>query len=131
MRRNQLAHAENCCAPAARARASVCWASDRADHGFFSIAQLWGGGHEEQQAVGELAGEGAVWLLQADRCAVTNWSAIFALWMVMYFSITSVRDRARPSCASPTARALQVAELRLISAAQSAFLFNSLTACAR
>ena len=97
--------------------------------GFFSIAQLWGGGPEEQQAVGELAGEGAVWLLRADLLLRSlNWSAIFALWMIMYFSITSVRDRARAELRqSELARALQVAELRLLkSQLNPHFLFNSL-----
>src|SRR5688572_17643774 len=97
--------------------------------GFFSIAMLWSGGPEEQQAVGDLAGEGAVWLLQADLLLRTlNWSAIFALWMIMYFSITSVRDRARAELRqSELARALQVAELRLLkSQLNPHFLFNSL-----
>ena len=96
--------------------------------GFFSIALLWSGGPEEQQAAGELAGEGAVWLLQAELLLRTlNWSAIFALWMVMYFSITSVRDRARAELRqSELARALQVAELRLLkSQLNPHFLFNS------
>ncbi len=97
--------------------------------GFFSIAMLWSGGPEEQQAVGVLAGERAVWLLRADLLLRTlNWSAIFALWMAMYFSITSVRDRARAELhQSELARALQVAELRLLkSQLNPHFLFNSL-----
>jgi hypothetical protein len=97
--------------------------------GFFSIAMLWSGGPEEQQAVGELAGEKAVWLLRADLLLRTlNWSAIFALWMAMYFSITSVRDRARAELRqSELTRALQVAELRLLkSQLNPHFLFNSL-----
>jgi hypothetical protein len=97
--------------------------------GFYSIWNLWGGGPEEQAAVGELAGEGAVWLLRADLLLRTlNWSAIFALWMVMYFSITSVRDRARAELRqSELTRALQMAELRLLkSQLNPHFLFNSL-----
>jgi two-component system sensor histidine kinase AlgZ len=97
--------------------------------GFYSIWNLWGGGPEEQQAVGEIAGEGVVWLLRADLLLRTlNWSAIFALWMAMYFSITSVRDRARAELRqSELTRALQMAELRLLkSQLNPHFLFNSL-----
>jgi len=96
--------------------------------GFMSIA--WGGGSAaDQKAVGQLAGEAGLWLLRADLLLRTlNWSATFAFWMGMYFGITSVRDRHRAELRqSELARALQVAELRLLkSQLNPHFLFNSL-----
>jgi LytS/YehU family sensor histidine kinase len=98
---------------------------------FLSIAMLWGGGEtaEVQEAVGELAGPVGEWLLRVDLMLRTlNWSVIFALWMVMYFSITSVRDRHRAELRqSEMAHALKVAELRVLkSQLNPHFLFNSL-----
>lgn len=57
-----------------------------------------------------------------------NWSAIFFLWTVLYFCITSLRDRRLVELRqSELTRALQLAELRLLrSQLNPHFLFNSL-----
>jgi two-component system sensor histidine kinase AlgZ len=97
--------------------------------GFMSISLLWGGGPEDQAAVGQLAGEAAVQLMRMDLLIRTlNWSAAFAFWMGLYFSITSVRDRHRAELRqSELAHALKVAELRVLkSQLNPHFLFNSL-----
>ena len=96
---------------------------------FLSIAMLWGGGPEDQAVVRELAGEPALWLIRMDLLLrALNWSVIFAFWMGLYFSITSVRDRHRAELRqSELARALKVAELRVLkSQLNPHFLFNSL-----
>ena len=99
--------------------------------GFLSIATLWGGGEtaEAQQAVGDVVGPAGAWLIRVDLLLRTlNWSVIFALWMVLYFSITSVRDRHRAELRqSELAHALKVAELRVLkSQLNPHFLFNCL-----
>jgi hypothetical protein len=97
--------------------------------GFFSIALLWGGGPEDEAVVGQIAGDPAVWFLRMDLLVrALNWTAIFAFWMGMYFSITSLRDRHRAELRqSELAHALKVAELRVLkSQLNPHFLFNSL-----
>lgn len=99
--------------------------------GFMSIATMWGGGDtaEAQAAISELTGPAGAWLIRLDLLLRTlNWSAIFAFWMGMYFSITSVRDRQRALLRqAELAHALKVAELRLLkSQLNPHFLFNSL-----
>ena len=50
--------------------------------GFMSIAMLWGGGPEDQAAIGELAGKPGLWLVRMDLVVRTlNWSAAFAFWI--------------------------------------------------
>jgi two-component system sensor histidine kinase AlgZ len=98
---------------------------------FMSIATLWGGGTPaEQAAMGELTGDLGAWLVSADPLLLRtiNWSATIALWAVVYFSVTSLRDRRLAELRqSELARALQVAELRLLkSQLNPHFLFNSL-----
>ena len=97
--------------------------------GFLSVRLLWGGGPEDEAAVAQIAGDGVAQLLRMDLLIRTlNWTAIFALWMAMYFSLTSVRDRHRAELRqSELARALKVAELRVLkSQLNPHFLFNSL-----
>ena len=57
-----------------------------------------------------------------------NWTAVFALWLVTYFSATSMRRRRFAQLReSELARALQLAELRLLKTQLNPhFLFNSL-----
>jgi hypothetical protein len=97
---------------------------------FMSIATMWGGGTPaEEAAVNQLAGPTGVWLFRMDLLLrILNWSAVFAFWMGMYFSITSVRDRHRNELRqSELAHALKVAELRVLkSQLNPHFLFNSL-----
>ena len=96
---------------------------------FLSISMMWGGGPEDQAAVGELAGQPGLWLVQMDLLLRTlNWSAAFAFWTGLYFGITSVRDRHRAELRqSEMAHALKVAELRVLkSQLNPHFLFNSL-----
>ena len=99
--------------------------------GFMSIATMWGGGNpEDLQAVEQLAGGFGAWLATSGSLLLRtlNWSALIVLWMVMYFSITSLRDRRLADLRqSELARALQVAELRLLkSQLNPHFLFNCL-----
>jgi len=96
---------------------------------FLSIAMLWGGGPADQAAVNELMGKPGVWLMRMDLLLRTiNWSTVFALWMGLYFAITSVRDRHRAQLRqAELAHALKVAELRVLkSQLNPHFLFNSL-----
>jgi len=99
--------------------------------GFMATATMWGGsGPEDLAAVEQLAGEFGVWLASSDSLPlrVMNWSALVVMWLIMYFSITSLRDRRLDALRqSELARALQVAELRLLkSQLNPHFLFNSL-----
>jgi hypothetical protein len=97
--------------------------------GLMSIAMLWGGGPEDEATVRELAGEPVLWLIRMDLLLRTlNWSVIFAIWMGMYFGLTSVRDGHRAMLRqSELAHALKVAELRVLkSQLNPHFLFNSL-----
>jgi hypothetical protein len=98
---------------------------------FMFIATMWGGGTpEQQQEMSDVAGEVGAWLVSADPLFLRtlNWSATLTIWIVLYFSITSLRDRRLVELRqSELARALQVAELRLLkSQLNPHFLFNSL-----
>lgn len=98
---------------------------------FMSIVMLWSGvTPEHQQAVAEVAGETGDWLIRADPLllATINWSLTIVFWLVIYFSITSLRDRRLAELRqSELSRALEVAELRLLkSQLNPHFLFNCL-----
>ncbi len=98
---------------------------------FMSIATMWGGGTPElQQEVADVAGDFGAWLVYADPLFLRtlNWTVTIAAWIVVYFSITSLRDRRLVELRqSELARALQVAELRLLkSQFNPHFLFNCL-----
>jgi two-component system sensor histidine kinase AlgZ len=96
-----------------------------------SIATLWGGDTpEKQDAMVELGGNVVAWLVYSAPLFLRtlNWSVIIALWLAVYFSITSLRDRRVAALRqSELAHALQAAELRLLkSQLNPHFLFNSL-----
>jgi hypothetical protein len=98
---------------------------------FMSIATMWGGSTPEQkEEIGNVAGDIGAWLVNADPLFLRtlNWASTIAIWIVLYFSITSLRDRRLVELRqSELARALQVAELRLLkSQLNPHFLFNSL-----
>jgi sensor histidine kinase YesM len=96
-----------------------------------SIAMLWTGSTpEDQQAIEEIGGEVGRLLTSSDPLLLgtMNWSAAIVLWQIMYFTITSLRDRRLAELRqSELARALKVAELRLLkSQLNPHFLFNCL-----
>jgi hypothetical protein len=96
-----------------------------------SIAWLWiGGTPKDQAALAEVAGSIGEWLVSSDPMVLgtMNWTAAIVLWTIMYFSITSLRDRRLADLReSELARALKVAELRLLkSQLNPHFLFNCL-----
>ena len=96
-----------------------------------SIATMWGGGTPElQQEIAKVAGRFGAWLVNADPLFLRtlNWSVMILVWTVLYFSITSLRDRRLAELRqSELARALKVAELRLLkSQLNPHFLFNCL-----
>jgi LytS/YehU family sensor histidine kinase len=98
---------------------------------FMSVAWLWvGATPENQAAIEQIGGDVGTLLVRSDPLVsiVMNWSAAIVLWIVMYLSITSLRDRRLAELRqSELARALQVAELRLLkSQLNPHFLFNSL-----
>lgn len=98
---------------------------------WLSIATMWGGGTpEQQQEIAKVAGKFGAWLVNADPLFLRtlNWSAMIVVWTVLYFSITSLRDRRLAELRqSELARALKVAELRLLkSQLNPHFLFNCL-----
>ena len=98
---------------------------------FLSIASLWGGDSpEEKQAAVELGGDWVGWLVYSAPLLLRtlNWAVIIMIWQIMYFSITSLRDRRLATLRqSELAHALHVAELRLLkSQLNPHFLFNSL-----
>jgi hypothetical protein len=98
---------------------------------FMSIALMWGGGTpEQQQDIAAVLGDYAAWFITADQVFLRalNWTATIATWIVVYFSITSLRDRRLAELRqSELSRALQVAELRLLkSQLNPHFLFNCL-----
>jgi hypothetical protein len=96
-----------------------------------SVASLWGGDTpEERQAAVTLGGELVGWFLYSAPLLLRtlNWSVIVDLWLAVYFSITSLRDRRLAALRQQElAHALQAAELRLLkSQLNPHFLFNSL-----
>ena len=98
---------------------------------FMFIATMWGGSTvEQQQEISDVAGKIGAWLVAADPLFLRtlNWTATLTLWIVLYFSITSLRDRRLVELRqSELTRALQAAELRLLkSQLNPHFLFNSL-----
>ena len=98
---------------------------------FMSVAWLWvGATPENQAAVEQIGGDLGTILVHSDPLVsiVMNWTAALVLWIVMYLSITSLRDRRLAELRqSELARALKVAELRLLkSQLNPHFLFNSL-----
>ncbi|HEV8330347.1 MAG TPA: histidine kinase [Steroidobacteraceae bacterium] len=98
---------------------------------FMSIAMLWtGNSPEDQQAIEEIGGEVGRLLTTTDPLLLgtMNWSAAIVLWQIMYFTITSLRDRRLAELRqSELARALKTAELRLLkSQLNPHFLFNCL-----
>ena len=98
---------------------------------FMSVALLWTGNTpEDQQAIEQIGGGVGLWLVSADPLLLgtMNWSAAIVLWQIMYFTITSLRDRRLAELRqSELARALKVAELRLLkSQLNPHFLFNCL-----
>lgn len=98
---------------------------------FMSIAWLWiGGTPEVQHAIAEIGGDLAAWFVTTDPLVLgtMNWTAAIVLWAIMYFSITSLRDRRLDALRqSELTRALHVAELRLLkSQLNPHFLFNCL-----
>ena len=98
---------------------------------FMSVAMLWTGtSPEDQQAIEEIGGDVGRFFISSDPLLIgtMNWSAAIVLWQIMYFTITSLRDRRLAELRqSELARALKVAELRLLkSQLNPHFLFNSL-----
>jgi two-component system, LytTR family, sensor histidine kinase AlgZ len=98
---------------------------------FMSIARLWTGvSPENEQAILTLVGAVGNWFVTSDPLLVDsiNWTFATAIWIVMYFCITSLRDRRLDALRqSELARALKVAELRLLkSQLNPHFLFNCL-----
>ena len=94
---------------------------------FMSVAPLWGLEPVEDRALIE-ALPGALRHLDPLLLRTINWSTAFFIWMALYISITSVRERhAAELRQSELIRALQSAELRLLkSQLNPHFLFNSL-----
>jgi hypothetical protein len=93
---------------------------------FMSIAHLWTGAIEDPVALGELG----QFVVQVNPLLLrtTNWAALLVAWSIVYFSITSQRDRHLAELRqSELNRALQLAELRLLkSQLNPHFLFNCL-----
>ena len=94
---------------------------------FMSVAPLWGLEPVEDQALIE-AIPAPLRKLDPLVLRTINWGTAFFIWMALYISITSVRDRhAAELRQSELIRALQSAELRLLkSQLNPHFLFNSL-----
>jgi hypothetical protein len=94
---------------------------------FMAVAPLWGLESIHDQA--ELnAIPSAVRAIDPLTLRTLNWSLAFFIWIALYISITSVRDRhAAELRQSELSRALQSAELKLLkSQINPHFLFNSL-----
>ena len=94
---------------------------------FMAVAPLWGLEPIQDKAVSE-AIPAPIQALDSFVLRSVNWSFAFFIWMALYISITSVRDRhAAELRQSELARALQSAELKLLkSQLNPHFLFNSL-----
>lgn len=94
---------------------------------FMSVAPLWG-----LEAVHDPADLDGIppYIVAMDPLVLRtlNWSLVFFVWIALYVSITSMRDRhAAELRQSELSRALQSAELRLLkSQINPHFLFNSL-----
>lgn len=98
---------------------------------FMSIARLWTGvSPETEQAILGVVGTVGHWFVTTDPLLVDtiNWTFATVIWIVLYFSITSLRDRRLDALRqSELSRALKVAELRLLkSQLNPHFLFNCL-----
>jgi hypothetical protein len=93
---------------------------------FMAIEPMWRLNEAELPA---LTDDG-LWLGQIDPLLLrsSNWSALFFLWGMIYFCLTSLRDRHSARLRqSELIRALQLAELRVLkSQLNPHFLFNSL-----
>jgi Histidine kinase len=94
---------------------------------FMSVAPLWGLEPVEDRALIESI-PGPLRNMDPLLLRTINWGTAFFIWMALYISITSVRDRhAAELRQSELIRALQSAELRLLkSQLNPHFLFNSL-----
>lgn len=94
---------------------------------FMSVAPMWSLQPVEDKAMLE-ALPPPIRYMDPLVLRTTNWSLAFFIWIALYISITSVRDRhAAELRQSELTRALQSAELRLLkSQLNPHFLFNSL-----
>jgi hypothetical protein len=94
---------------------------------FMSVAPLWGLEPVEDRAL-IAAIPGALQSMDPLLLRTINWGTAFFIWIALYISITSVRERhAAELRQSELIRALQSAELRLLkSQLNPHFLFNSL-----
>lgn len=94
---------------------------------FMAVAPLWGLESIHSEADLKALPEVIV-TMDPLTLRTLNWSLVFFIWIALYISITSVRDRhAVELRQSELSRALQAAELKLLkSQINPHFLFNSL-----
>lgn len=94
---------------------------------FMAVAPLWGLEPIQDKALLESL-PAPILSMDPLTLRTVNWSLAFFIWIALYISITSVRDRhAAELRQSELTRALQSAELRLLkSQLNPHFLFNSL-----
>ncbi len=94
---------------------------------FMAVAPMWGLDPIRDEAVIETLPL-AIQTMNPLTLRTVNWSVAFFIWIALYISITSVRERhAAELRQSELTRALQSAELRLLkSQLNPHFLFNSL-----
>ncbi|MDY6947455.1 MAG: histidine kinase [Pseudomonadota bacterium] len=94
---------------------------------FMSVAPLWGSEPTSNEALLDTVPP-LIRSMNPLTLRTVNWSLAFFIWIALYISITSVRDRhAAELRQSELTRALQSAELRLLkSQINPHFLFNSL-----
>lgn len=94
---------------------------------FMAVAPLWGLEPIQDPAVIESIPT-PIRYLNPLTLRLANWSLVFFIWIALYVSITSVRDRHTAELRqSELTRALQSAELKLLkSQLNPHFLFNSL-----